>query len=111
MVEYAGIADKANTKLNNQKSLVDSLSDANRKVTKTQEDQNRVLDSAVAKYQLLTKSQRDYIAQINQDEARQRYIKTQCVWGWSKEQAEQFADAQVSANGENAFKVGFHKKL
>lgn len=75
MVEYAGIADKANTKLNNQKSLVDSLSDANRKVTKTQEDQNRVLDSAVAKYQLLTKSQRDYIAQINQDEARQRYIQ------------------------------------
>ncbi len=112
MVEYAGIADKANTKLNNQKSLVDSLSDANRKVTKTQEDQNRVLDSAVAKYQLLTKSQRDYIAQINQDEARQRYIQnTMRMGGWSKEQAEQFADAQVSANGENAFKVGLPQEV
>lgn len=112
MVEYAGIADKANTKLNSQKSLVDSLSDANRKVTKTQEDQNRVLDSAVAKYQLLTKSQRDYIAQINQDEARQRYIQnTMRMGGWSKEQAEQFADAQVSANGENAFKVGLPQEV
>ncbi|MFW1635618.1 transglycosylase SLT domain-containing protein [Acinetobacter oleivorans] len=112
MVDYAGIADKANTKLNNQKSLVDSLSDANRKVTKTQEDQNRVLDSAVAKYQLLTKSQRDYIAQINQDEARQRYIQnTMRMGGWSKEQAEQFADAQVSANGENAFKVGLPQEV
>lgn len=112
MVDYAGIADKANTKLNNQKSLVDSLSDANRKVTKTQEDQNRVLDSAVAKYQLLTKSQRDYIAQINQDEARQKYIQnTMRLGGWSKEQAEQFADAQVSANGENAFKVGLPQEV
>ncbi|MFV5640721.1 transglycosylase SLT domain-containing protein [Acinetobacter oleivorans] len=112
MVEYAGIADKANTKLNNQKSLVDSLSDANRKVTKTQEDQNRVLDSAVAKYQLLTKSQRDYIAQINQDEARQNYIqRTMRLGGWSKEQAEQFADAQVRANGENAFKVGLPQEV
>ncbi|MDD9320339.1 transglycosylase SLT domain-containing protein [Acinetobacter lactucae] len=112
MVDYAGVADKANTKLNNQKSLVDSLSDANRKVTKTQEDQNRVLDSAVAKYQLLTKSQRDYIAQINQDEARQKYIQnTMRLGGWSKEKAEQFADAQVSANGENAFKVGLPQEV
>ena len=37
--------------------------------------------------------------------------KTQCVWGWSKEQAEQFADAQVSANGENAFKVGLPQEV
>ncbi|MGB9040781.1 MAG: transglycosylase SLT domain-containing protein [Acinetobacter calcoaceticus] len=112
MVEYAGIADKANTKLNNQKGLVDSLSDANRKVTKTQEDQNKALDSAVAKYQLLTKAQRDYILQAKQDAARQKYIQdTMRLGGWSKDKAEFFADAQVSANGENAFKAPLPKDV
>ncbi|OFD30985.1 replication protein [Acinetobacter baumannii] len=105
MVEYASIADKANTKLGNQKSLVDSLSDANRKVTKTQEDQNKALDNAVSRYQLLTKAQRDYIAQAKQDVLREGYIKTLVREGVSVEKANLYADAQVAANKENAFKA------
>ncbi|MDN8333135.1 transglycosylase SLT domain-containing protein, partial [Acinetobacter baumannii] len=105
MVEYASVADKANTKLGNQKSLVDSLSDANRKVTKTQEDQNRSLDNAVSRYQLLTKAQRDYITQAKQDVLREGYIKTLVREGVSVEKANLFADAQVAANKENAFKA------
>ncbi|MCO9048751.1 transglycosylase SLT domain-containing protein [Acinetobacter sp. UC24323] len=105
MVEYASVADKANTKLGNQKSLVDSLSDANRKVTKTQEDQNRSLDNAVSRYQLLAKAQRDYITQAKQDVLREGYIKTLVRDGVSVEKANLFADAQVAANKENAFKA------
>ncbi|HGW3557458.1 TPA: transglycosylase SLT domain-containing protein [Acinetobacter baumannii] len=111
MVEYASVADKANTKLGNQKSLVDSLSDANRKVTKTQEDQNRALDSAVSKYQLLTKAQRDYILQAKQDTAREKYIKGLVAEGFSVEKANVFADAQVTANGANAFNVPLPKDV
>ncbi|WP_111848734.1 transglycosylase SLT domain-containing protein [Acinetobacter baumannii] len=111
MVEYASIADKANTKLGNQKSLVDSLSDANRKVTKTQEDQNKALDNAVSRYQLLTKAQRDYIAQAKQDVLREGYIKTLVREGVSVEKANLYADAQVAANKENAFKAPLPKDV
>ncbi|MBF6745481.1 transglycosylase SLT domain-containing protein [Acinetobacter baumannii] len=111
MVEYASVADKANTKLGNQKSLVDSLSDANRKVTKTQEDQNRSLDNAVSRYQLLTKAQRDYITQAKQDVLREGYIKTLVREGVSVEKANLFADAQVAANKENAFKAPLPKDV
>lgn len=111
MVDYAGIADKANTKLNNQKSLVDSLSDANRKVTKTQDDQNKALDSAVSKYQLLTKAQRDYILQAKQDTARENYIKGLVGEGFSVDKANVFADAQLTTNGANAFNVPLPKDV
>lgn len=104
MVEYAGIADKANDKLNNQKKLVDTLSDANRKVTKTQEDQNKALDGSINKYQLLTKAQRDYVLQASKDASREKYIKGLIAGGFTVDKANAYAEAQ-STNGENAYKV------
>ncbi|ARG16920.1 replication protein [Acinetobacter nosocomialis] len=102
MVEYAGIADKANDKLNNQKNLVDTLSDANRKVTKTQEDQNKALDGTITKYKLLTKAQRDYVLQAEKDSLREKYVKGLIGKGFTVDKANAFAEAQ-STNGEKAF--------
>lgn len=102
MVEYAGIADKANYKLNNQKKLVDTLSDANRKVTKTQEDQNKALDGTITKYKLLTKAQLDYVLQAEKDSLREKYVKGLIGKGFTVDKANAFAEAQ-STNGEKAF--------
>lgn len=104
MVEYAGIADKANDKLNNQKKLVDTLSDANRKVTKTQEDQNKALDGTINKYKLLTKAQLDYVLQAEKDSSRGKYVKGLVDRGFTVDKANAFAEAQ-STNGEKAFKA------
>ncbi|QHB89521.1 transglycosylase SLT domain-containing protein [Acinetobacter baumannii] len=110
-VKYAEQVENASKNLNSQKDIVAALSDANRKVTKTQEEQNRALDSAVSKYQLLTKAQRDYILQAKQDTAREKYIKGLVAEGFSVEKANVFADAQVTANGANAFNVPLPKDV
>ncbi|MDQ9037632.1 transglycosylase SLT domain-containing protein [Acinetobacter seifertii] len=102
MVEYAGIADKANDKLSNQKKLVDTLSDANRKVIKTQEDQNKALDGTITKYKLLTKAQLDYVLQAEKDSLREKYVKGLVSKGFTVDKANAFAEAQ-STNGEKAF--------
>jgi len=102
----------SNKVIDRQREIQSLLKNVNDDVTKSRENQNKVLDASINKYQLLTKAQRDYILQANQDEARQKYIQnTMRLGGWSKEQAEQFADAQVSANGENAFKVGLPQEV
>ncbi len=112
MVKYADIADKANNKMKNQKDLVNNLSDANRNMTKAQQAQNKELSETEKRYQLLSKAQQDYIKQANKDSLRQKYIQdTMRIGGWSKEKAEFFADAQASANGENAFKVGLPRDV
>lgn len=104
--------NNANKAIDRQREIQSLLKNVNDDVTRSRENQNKVLDASISKYQLLTKAQRDYILQANQDEARQNYIqRTMRLGRWSKEQAEQFADAQVSANGENAFKVGLPQEV
>lgn len=111
-VTYAQKTMDAKAALDNQKKVVDSLSNANQQLTKAQQEQNNVLDETEKRYQLLTKAQRDYISQVNQDALRQKYIQdTMRLGGWSKDKAEFFADAQVSANGQNAFKVGLPRDV
>ena len=109
---YARKTIDAKTALDNQTKVVDSLSNANQQLTKAQKEQNNVLGETEKRYQLLTKAQRDYINQVNQDALRQKYIQdTMRLGGWSKDKAEFFADAQVSANGQNAFKVGLPRDV
>ncbi|WP_151838108.1 MULTISPECIES: transglycosylase SLT domain-containing protein [unclassified Acinetobacter] len=111
-VIYAQKTMDAKTALDNQKRIVETLSDANKRMTKSQQDQNNALGEAEKRWQLLTKAQKDYVKQVNQDSLRQKYIQdTMRIGGWSKEKAEFFADAQASANGENAFKVGLPRDV
>lgn len=104
MVEYAGIADKANTKLNNQKSLVDSLSDANRKVTKTQDAHTAAINGTANALLTLTKRQRDALDAMKNDALREEYIKNTVKNGWTREQAEAFANYRDTAG------IGFSSK-
>ncbi|NUF83997.1 transglycosylase SLT domain-containing protein [Acinetobacter seifertii] len=104
MVEYAGIADKANDKLSNQKKLVDTLSDANRKVTKTQQEHTAAIDGTGAALLKLTQRQRDALNAMKNDALRDQYIKNTMKNGWTREQAEAFAKYRDTAG------IGFSSK-
>ncbi|HHU5621766.1 TPA: transglycosylase SLT domain-containing protein, partial [Acinetobacter baumannii] len=62
-------------------------------------------------WQSLTQKQRDYITQAKQDVLREGYIKTLVREGVSVDKANVYADAQIAANGENAFKAPLPKDV
>ncbi|MFA2866805.1 transglycosylase SLT domain-containing protein [Acinetobacter pittii] len=103
--------NNANKAIDRQREIQSLLKNVNDDVTRSRENQNKVLDASISKYQLLTKAQRDYILQAKQDTAREKYIKGLVAEGFSVEKANVFADAQVTANGANAFNVPLPKDV
>ncbi|ENK6375416.1 transglycosylase SLT domain-containing protein [Acinetobacter baumannii] len=89
-------------------SIVKSVTD---ETTKAQQNQTKVLTEAEKAWNNLTKAQRDYITQAKQDVLREGYIKTLVREGVSVDKANVYADAQVAANGENAFKAPLPKDV
>ncbi|MFH3667029.1 transglycosylase SLT domain-containing protein [Acinetobacter baumannii] len=89
-------------------SIVKSVTD---ETTKAQQNQTKVLTEAEKAWNNLTKAQRDYITQAKQDVLREGYIKTLVREGVSVDKANVYADAQIAANGENAFKAPLPKDV
>ncbi|MCA4378838.1 transglycosylase SLT domain-containing protein [Acinetobacter baumannii] len=89
-------------------SIVKSVTD---ETIKAQQNQTKVLTEAEKAWNNLTKAQRDYITQAKQDVLREGYIKTLVREGVSVDKANVYADAQVAANGENAFKAPLPKDV
>ncbi len=89
-------------------SIVKSVTD---ETTKAQQNQTKVLTEAEKAWNNLTKAQRDYITQAKQDVLREGYIKTLVREGIGVDKANVYADAQIAANGENAFKAPLPKDV
>ncbi|HDG7210961.1 transglycosylase SLT domain-containing protein [Acinetobacter nosocomialis] len=89
-------------------SIVKSVTD---ETTKAQQNQTKVLTEAEKAWNNLTKAQRDYITQAKQDVLREGYIKTLVREGIGVDKANAYADAQIAANGENAFKAPLPKDV
>ncbi|ENX33522.1 hypothetical protein F889_02183 [Acinetobacter colistiniresistens] len=95
----------ANKSIERQKEIQELTKKATDDATKSQEAQTRIVNKQAEAFINLTQKQREYIKSAQQDAARQKYVQdTMRLGGWSKDQAEFFADAQVNANGEDAFK-------
>ncbi|HCT9345879.1 TPA: transglycosylase SLT domain-containing protein [Acinetobacter baumannii] len=101
----------ANNSIDRQKEIQKLVKDATNDATKAQQDQAKALSGTTDAYKNLTKAQKDYIAQVKQDVLREGYVKTLVREGISVDKANMFADAQIAANGENAFKAPLPKDV
>lgn len=106
MVKYSNAATDAKAKMDAQKNVVDSLKTATDAVNQSQKDQITVVNDSAKAWMNLTQKQREYITQLSKDASRDLYIKSLVGRGLGVDKANALADAQSSANGENAFKVG-----
>ncbi|WP_336148302.1 transglycosylase SLT domain-containing protein [Acinetobacter ursingii] len=106
MVKYSSAATDAKAKMDAQKNVVDSLKTATDAVNQSQKDQITVVNDSAKAWMNLTQKQREYITQLSKDASRNLYVKSLVGRGLGVDKANALADAQSSANGENAFKVG-----
>lgn len=106
MVKYSNAATDAKAKMDAQKNVVDSLKTSTDAVNQSQKDQITVVNDSAKAWMNLTQKQREYITQLSKDASRDLYIKSLVGRGLGVDKANALADAQSSANGENAFKVG-----
>ncbi|WP_228274626.1 transglycosylase SLT domain-containing protein [Acinetobacter ursingii] len=111
MVKYSNVATDAKAKMDAQKSVVDSLKTATDAVNQSQKDQITVVNDSAKAWMNLTQKQREYITQLSKDASRDLYIKSLVGRGVGVDKANALADAQSSANGENAFKVGLPQSV
>lgn len=97
----------ANSAIDRQREIQNLVKNATNDATKAQQDQARAVNDSAKAWMSLTQKQREYIDQINQDVARENYVKYLVdKGGFSVEKANAFAEAQISANEGNAFKKG-----
>ena len=106
MVKYSSAATDAKTKMDAQKNVVDSLKSATDSINQSQKEQTKTVNESAGAWERLTQKQREYITQLSKDASRDLYIKSLVGSGVGVDKANALADAQSSANGENAFKVG-----
>lgn len=106
MVKYSSAATDAKTKMDAQKNVVDSLKSATDSINQSQKEQTKTVNESAGAWERLTQKQREYITQLSKDASRDLYIKSLVGRGVGVDKANALADAQSSANGENAFKVG-----
>lgn len=106
MVKYSSAATDAKTKMDAQKNVVDSLKSATDSINQSQKEQTKTVNESAGAWERLTQKQREYITQLSKDASRDLYIKSLVGRGLGVDKANALADAQSSANGENAFKVG-----
>ncbi|PPC02523.1 transglycosylase SLT domain-containing protein [Acinetobacter pittii] len=95
----------ATDEIQRQKDIQSIVKNVTDETTKSQQAQAKALSGSTDAYKNLTKAQKDYIAQVKQDVLREGYVKTLVREGISVDKANMFADAQISANGQNAFKA------
>ena len=95
----------ATDEIQRQKDIQSIVKNVTDETTKSQQAQAKALSGSTDAYKNLTKAQKDYIAQVKQDVLREGYVKTLVREGISVDKANMFADAQISANGPNAFKT------
>lgn len=95
----------ATDEIQRQKDIQSIVKNVTDETTKSQQAQAKALGATKDAYKDLTKAQKDYIAQVKQDVLREGYVKTLVREGISVDKANMFADAQISANGPNAFKA------
>ncbi|HFX6304342.1 transglycosylase SLT domain-containing protein [Acinetobacter nosocomialis] len=95
----------ATDEIQRQKDIQSIVKNVTDETTKAQQNQTKVLTEAEKAWNNLTKAQRDYITQSQQDASREKYIKALVDKGFSVDKANVFADAQASVNGKDAYKV------
>ena len=105
MADLDSKVSSANQSIDKQRLIQDLVKKATDASTQAQKEQKNAVDASTQAWLKLTDQQRKYINQINQDVLRDTYIKTLVGKGFTVDKANAFADAQVSANGENAFKT------
>ncbi|WP_151832186.1 transglycosylase SLT domain-containing protein, partial [Acinetobacter ursingii] len=76
-----------------------------------QREQTKLVNESAGAWEKLTQKQREYITQLRKDASRDLYIKSLVGRGMGVDKANALADAQSSANGENAFKVGLPQSV
>lgn len=101
----------ANNSIDRQKDIQKLVKDVTNDATKAQQDQAKAVKDSTKAWQSLTQKQREYITQAKQDVLREGYIKTLVREGVSVDKANAYADAQIAANGENAFKAPLPKDV
>ncbi len=111
MVKYSSAATDAKAKLDAQKSVVSSLKVATDEANNSQREQTKLVNESAGAWEKLTQKQREYITQLRKDASRDLYIKSLVGRGMGVDKANALADAQSSANGENAFKVGLPQSV
>ncbi|MEQ1214313.1 transglycosylase SLT domain-containing protein [Acinetobacter nosocomialis] len=101
----------ANNSIDRQKEIQKLVKDVTDETTKSQQAQAKAVKDSTKAWQSLTQKQREYITQAKQDVLREGYIKTLVREGVSVDKANVYADAQIAANGENAFKAPLPKDV
>lgn len=101
----------ANNSIDRQKEIQKLVKDVTDETTKSQQAQTKAVKDSTEAWQSLTQKQREYITQAKQDVLREGYIKTLVREGVSVDKANVYADAQIAANGENAFKAPLPKDV
>lgn len=104
MVDYVSVAVSAKSKMDAQKTVVESLKSSNDSLNKSQKDQTSILVENAKAWMNLTQKQREYITQVNTDLLREKYISDLVSRGFTPEKANAFADAQAHTNEGNAYK-------
>lgn len=102
---------ESKTKYEQVKVAQDALKKSADQVNKSQDEQTKAVNKSAEAWEKLTQKQREYITQIKRDVMRDNYIKTLVGKGFSVDKANAFADAQVNANGENAFQTALPKDV
>ncbi len=95
----------ATDEIQRQKDIQSIVKNVTDETTKAQQAQAKALGVTTEEYKNLTKAQRDYITQSQQDALREKYIKGLVDRGFSVDKATVFADAQASVNGKDAYKA------
>ncbi|WP_336982775.1 transglycosylase SLT domain-containing protein [Acinetobacter modestus] len=103
-VTYAQKTMDAKVALDNQKQVVDTLSNANQKATKAQQEQTTALTENAKAWLALGQAQRQALTAMKTDMLRDQYIKNTVGNGWTKDQAEAFASYRDKAG------IGFSSK-
>lgn len=103
--------NEANNSIDRQKEIQNLVKNATNDTTKAQQDQAKAVNDSAKAWMSLTQKQREYITQAKQDVLREGYIKTLVREGVSVDKANVYADAQIAANGENAFKAPLPKDV
>lgn len=103
--------NEANNSIDRQKEIQNLVKNATNDTTKAQQDQAKAVNDSAKAWMSLTQKQRDYITQAKQDVLREGYIKTLVREGIGVDKANAYADAQIAANGENAFKAPLPKDV
>ena len=103
-VTYAQKTMDARAALDNQKQVVDTLSNANQKATKAQKEQTTALTENAKAWLALGQAQRQALTAMKTDMLRDQYIKNTVGNGWTKDQAEAFASYRDKAG------IGFSSK-